>query len=430
MRNIGIFGLARTGIAAYEYLEASSSIPCNDAPKVICFDDSAHNRNYFSDRFGSSSLLDIEDEAWTKLDYIILSPGVPLHFPAPHKIVQIAKKFSIPLISDIELLYLDNPVSNYIAVTGTNGKSTTVALIGHILSKDYVIAGNIGIPSLSVPGKKGYVLELSSYQLDLLHSFKANIAVLLNVTMDHIDRHGSLEGYIEAKKRIYRNMGPKDSLIIAIDNDITREIYYSLKDNAPFQIHPISIKNAASNIPYNMYLQGEHNLENILASIRIAQILGYEEEEIFEKIKSFIGLKHRMEFVRNYKHIDFYNDSKATNSDSASKSLSTLNNIYWIAGGVSKEGGITSLVPLFSKVVKAYLFGECREEFAKTLALHNVDYCLYNTLAEALDEAFFDAKGDDRAKVNILLAPAAASFDQFKNFEERGEAFRQKVIAF
>lgn len=422
MKNIGIFGLARTGIAAYEYLL------CKDETKVICFDDLAYNRNNFSDRFGSSSLVDIEDELWTKLDYIILSPGVPLYFPNPHKIVQMASKFFIPLISDIELLYLDNPESNYIAVTGTNGKSTTTSLISHILSNDYVVAGNIGVPSLSVPGKKGYVLELSSYQLDLLDTFKTNIAVLLNVTMDHIDRHGSLEGYIEAKKRIYSNMGPEDSLVIAIDNDITREIYNSIKYNAPFQIHPISIKNFTKNIPYNVYLQGEHNLENILAAIEVAKILGYEEKEILEKVKSFIGLKHRMEFIRSYENIDFYNDSKATNADSVSKSLSALDNIYWIAGGVSKIGGITSLVPFFPKVKKAYLFGECKEEFAKTLELHNADYSLYNTLAEALERAFFDAKNDASEKVNILLAPSASSLDQFKNFEERGEMFRQIVI--
>lgn len=419
-RSIGIFGLARTGIATYEYLIGNSN--------VICFDDNLANRGNFIIKFGSSSIRDIENEAWTKLDYIVLSPGIPLHFPSPHRVVQIANKHSIPLISDIELLYLDNPDSNYIAVTGTNGKSTTTSLIGHILS-DYVVAGNIGVPSLSVPSRYGYILELSSYQLDLIDSFKANVAVLLNVTMDHIDRHGSMDLYIEAKKRIYRNMGKGDSLVIGIDNDVTREIYNSIKERSEFNIYPISIKNHPYNIPDNIFLQGNHNLENILAAIEVAKILGYKDYDILAKIQSFVGLKHRMEFVRSYKNIHFYNDSKATNADSASKSLSTLNNIYWIAGGVSKEGGINSLTSFFPRVRKAYLFGQSKEEFAKTLEVNNSSFDLFDSLKDALKQAVIDAKNDQCKDINILLAPAAASLDQFKNFEERGEVFTKLVLS-
>lgn len=421
-KSIGIFGLAKTGTSAYEYLK--------DSNKIVCFDDSAKNIDSFITKFGASAINDIDNPCWTNLDYIILSPGVPISFPKPHKIVEIASSHNIPLISDIDVLYLTNRESFYIAITGTNGKSTTTSLIGHILSDaNYAVAGNIGVPALSVSGRPGYILELSSYQLDITTFFKPNIAVLLNITKDHIDRHGSFEKYIEAKKKIFGNLGPNDFLVIAIDNPISNQIYNEIKLDAPFQIRSVSTKKHHLNIPYNIYLQGKHNLENILVSVEVAKILGYKEEYILKKIESFVGLKHRMEFIRTYQNIDFYNDSKATNADSASKSLSALENIYWIAGGVSKEGGINSLdKSLFQKIKKAYLIGESKEEFANTLKTHGVDFILCNNLEDALQKSFLDAKNDSANKVNLLLAPAAASFDQFKDFEERGEIFTKLVM--
>lgn len=413
MKKIGIFGLGKTGISAYEYLKQDN--------KVICYDDNEHNRKEFEGKFGTDALENIDDTAWTCLDYILLSPGVPLHFPVPHDIVKLAQANNIPLISDIELLYQANRGAKYIAITGTNGKSTTTALMGHILGDSYAIGGNIGVPVLDLPRSEGYVLELSSYQLDLLESFHANIAVLLNITPDHIDRHGSLENYIEAKKRIWSNMGPKDHLIIGVDNDITRRLYEEIKGKVPFALVPISIKDEVGDLPFNPYLLGDHNRENMLAAIAAAKIIGLPVASIKAKIADFVGLKHRMQFVRHYQNIDFYNDSKATNAEAASKSIAALDNVYWLAGGVPKEGGIESLSPLFSRIKKAYLFGEAKEQFARVLE-GKVQYEITEDMEGAILLAYRDALASG-VKANILLAPACASFDQFKNFEHRGDEF-------
>lgn len=465
MKKIGIFGLSKTGISSYEYLKLDN--------QLVCYDDSASNRQEFTDKFGSDALQNIDNPLWKELDYIILSPGVPLHFPEPHAIVKLAKEYDIPLTSDIELLYLARPKAQYIAVTGTNGKSTTTALIAHILGNDFIACGNIGVPALDlisappvheivIPAKVGlhehkkmdsrlhendkylgYVLELSSYQLDLLNTFHAHIAVLLNITPDHIDRHGSFENYIEAKKRIWRNMEKGDYLVICIDNEITNQIYEELKKTAKFNVIPVKAAVqeeingsiiTGSPRPYglaitdahNPYLLGSHNIENMLAATTVAKIMELSDEEISAKIKSFIGLKHRMQFVRTYQNIDFYNDSKATNAESASKSLAALDNIYWLAGGVAKEGGIESLNSLFPRIKKAYLFGEAKEEFARTLA-GKVDYVIMDDMKQALKLATKEALTAE-IKANILLAPACASFDQFKNFEHRGDEFIKMVI--
>lgn len=423
MKKIGIFGLGKTGISAYEYLHRHEK-PQPGTPEdyhIICYDDNDKNRKDFIAKFGPEPLKHIQDPEWQSLDYIVLSPGVPLHFPKPHDIVKLAQRYNIPITSDIELFYNANQEAKYIAITGTNGKSTTTALIGHILGESYGVGGNIGLPVLDLPQKKGYVLELSSYQLDLLCDFHANIAILLNITPDHIDRHGSLENYIEAKKRIWRNMGPKDHLIIGIDNDITGRIYNEIKGKMPFNIIPISIKDDIGDLPQNPYLLGDHNLENVIAAITAARITSISNSEIKSKLVSFIGLKHRMQFVINYQNINFYNDSKATNAEAASKSIAALDNIYWLAGGIAKEGGIESLAPLFSKIKKAYLFGESKDLFANTLK-GKIAYEQCEDMESAIKLAYRDALIDS-SKANILLAPACASFDQFKSFEHRGDEF-------
>ncbi len=428
MKKIGIFGLGKTGISAYEYLKRDNdrhceedSNPTSQSSNIICYDDNEQNRKEFEDKFGSGALKNIDDPAWTCLDYIILSPGVPLHFPAPHDIVKLARANNIPLTSDIELLYQANSEAKYIAITGTNGKSTTTALIAHILGPLFAVGGNIGVPVLDLPKSEGYVLELSSYQLDLLESFHANIAVLLNITPDHIDRHGSLENYIEAKKRIWRNMGPKDHLIIGVDNNITRKVYEEIKGKVPFALVPTSIKDEVGDLPFNPYLLGDHNRENMLVAIAAAKIIGLPDSAIKAKIADFVGLKHRMQFVRHYKNIAFYNDSKATNAEAASKSIAALDNIYLIAGGVPKEGGIESLNHLFCRIKKTYLFGEAKNLFARTLE-GKVEYEVAEDMKSAILLAYRDALASGKS-ANILLAPACASFDQFKNFEHRGDEF-------
>lgn len=437
-KTIGIFGLGKTGMAAYEALK--------DIAKAVCYDQQASSRETFTVKYGNHDLADLLDPRWINIDRLLLSPGIPLS----HEIVKIAQSHNIPITSDIDLLFEESrPQANFIAVTGTNGKSTTTALTGHILKSsgfDYPTGGNIGIPALSMElDKNGYVLELSSFQLDLLKNFKAKIAILLNITPDHLDRHGTIEQYIDAKKKIFVRMSEDSWIIINIDNERTKQIFEQLKKEniVPFStrqildrgvsiqdniiydniFEPINIR-----LPLNKYLRGNHNSENILAAYAASRIIGVAPEQIIAAINMFQGLPHRMQYIGNIQDIDFYNDSKATNSDAASKSISALDNIYWLAGGVAKESGIEELALLFNKIKKAYLFGQAKELFAKTLK-NKVDFVICEDLETAFNSAFDDACIDiSLERKNILLAPACASFDQFKSFEHRGEEFARLYI--
>ena len=437
-KKIGIFGLARTGEATYLALK--------DNAEVICWDDSDANKDRFSSKHNKEHLIPITDQAWTKLDYIILSPGVPTTFPEPHNIVKLAKDHNIPIMSDIDLLYLARPDAHYISVTGTNGKSTTTALIHHILKDHhYDMGGNIGTASLSMnPKAKGYVLELSSFQLDITHIFHSNITIILNITPDHIDRHGTLENYILSKKSLIDSVAKDGTAILNIDNKITRELYQDLhnerKDIHFIRFSTINIIDRGIcvkggkifddfsgtlkeyDLPSNKSLQGAHNFENIATAYAASIASGLKPEYILSKIATFVGLPHRMQFIGNKANIDFYNDSKATNAEAASKSIGALKNIYWLAGGVPKEGGIEDLVAsLPDHVKKAYLFGEAKELFAEQIGA-SLEVQICNDLDEAFDMAYRDALNDP-SHSNILLAPACASLDQFKNYEERGKRF-------
>ncbi|WP_341754825.1 UDP-N-acetylmuramoyl-L-alanine--D-glutamate ligase [Candidatus Tisiphia endosymbiont of Dioctria rufipes] len=438
-KNIGIVGLGKTGIAAWEVL--------NKVAKVICYDQASSSRDAFTKIYGSDSLVSLSDLQWQNLDKILLSPGIPLS----HDIVTMANSHNIPITSDIDLLFeevrLREPeVANFIGITGTNGKSTTTALTGHILQScgfDYQVGGNIGFPVLAMRlDSKGYVLELSSFQLDLLNSFKAKIVVLLNITQDHLDRHNNMQGYIAAKKKIFNRMDKDSFAIISVDNEITKNIFLELQKENRTNVVPISTYeilnkgiSICNNIIYdnifepitinlhnNNYLQGMHNQENIAASYTACRVIGVRSEQIIAAIGLFKGLPHRMQYVGTVQGINFYNDSKATNSMAASKSISSLDNIYWLAGGIAKEGGITELEPWFYKIRKAYLFGQDKDLFASFLN-GKVDYQICQDLTEDFNSAFRDAMEDMGGIKNILLAPACASYDQFKNFEERGNLF-------
>ncbi|WP_367364371.1 UDP-N-acetylmuramoyl-L-alanine--D-glutamate ligase [Candidatus Tisiphia endosymbiont of Nedyus quadrimaculatus] len=446
-KNIGIVGLGKTGIAAWEVL--------NKVAKVICYDQASSSRDAFTKIYGSDSLVSLSDLQWQNLDKILLSPGIPLS----HDIVTMANSHNIPITSDIDLLFeevrlRELEAANFIGITGTNGKSTTTALTGHILQFcgfDYQVGGNIGFPVLAMRlDSKGYVLELSSFQLDLLNSFKAKIVVLLNITKDHLDRHNNMQGYIAAKKKIFNRMDKDSFAIISVDNEITKNIFLELQKENRTNVVPISIYeilnkgiSICNNIIYdnifepitinlhnNNYLQGMHNQENIAASYAACRVIGARPEQIIAAIGLFKGLPHRMQYVGTVQklylnvptNINFYNDSKATNSMAASKSISSLDNIYWLAGGIAKEGGITELEPWFYKIRKAYLFGQDKDLFASFLN-GKVDYQICQDLTEAFNSAFRDAIEDTGGIKNILLAPACASYDQFKNFEERGELF-------
>ncbi|HJD59624.1 MAG TPA: UDP-N-acetylmuramoyl-L-alanine--D-glutamate ligase [Rickettsia endosymbiont of Omalisus fontisbellaquei] len=435
-QKIGIFGLGKTGMSVYEELQ--------DKYDIIVYDDLKANRDIFEELFGKSLIAALSDSRWQNLDKIVLSPGVPL----THEVVRIAHHFNISITSDIDLLFEKSKNLNFIAVTGTNGKSTTAALISHILNSnglDYPVAGNIGVPALKAKNSKdGYVLELSSFQLDLVKTFTAKIAVLLNITPDHLDRHQDMTGYIAAKSKIFARMDNSCYAVINIDNNYCHEVFIKLQQEQRIKLIPFSVTkilesgvsivdnkindnffdDSSFKLLFNKNLQGIHNCENIAASYAVAKIMGVESTKILESLSSFQSLPHRMQYIGSINNINFYNDSKATNAISAMQSIKALDNIYWLAGGIPKEGGIEEVKPYFGKIKKAYFYGQAKKIFADT-ALGIVDFVICDDLEQAFELAYKDACSDNaKVKVkNILLAPSCSSYDQFKNFEERGELF-------
>ncbi|AVP87670.1 UDP-N-acetylmuramoyl-L-alanyl-D-glutamate synthetase [Candidatus Phycorickettsia trachydisci] len=394
MKKLGILGLGKTGKAAYEYLK-------DTADTVVCWDDNMPNQ--------STSL---DDDVWKSLDYIIASPGINLK---GHKILELG----IPIIGDIDVLYLHNPDSIFIGITGTNGKSTTTALTSHI--SGFTACGNIGLPALKAPKSKGYVLEISSFQLDLIKFFKPKIAAILNISPDHLDRYGSMDNYITSKLSIAKNMDKDGYLLLNLDDSILSTY---VNDFSHTNVCTFSLKNKTADFVYQDYesnLVGEHNKYNILASSAICKLLSAQQIE--EKLKTFKGLSHRMEFVGKTNGISFYNDSKATNKESSQVALNALGNIFWLAGGRPKSGGIEGLD--LSNVQKAYFFGEARFAFGEYAKKLGKNYFIAETLDEALKCAIQDAKNG-----NILLSPACSSFDQFQNFEDRGDYFKNLVIKY
>lgn len=440
-KKIGIYGLGITGSATYNAI-------VDNAQSVIVWDDNSHNRDNFARNYYSSKLTALTDPLWSQLDAIIMSPGIPVH----HEIFKLANNRNIEVKSDIDILFEENSKSRFIGITGTNGKSTTTALIHHIVriaNLDYHIGGNIGLAALSIAfNRTGYILELSSFQLELSQKFKANIAVLLNIAPDHLDRHLTMDNYVGAKQKIIENLAAGGFGIINVDNKLTKEIYNNYKGNIQYdkqlisistqEIQPtpgiaiinnkiidnISNEQIILELATNRSLQGTHNQENIAASYAVCRLLDIEIQMILEAIKSFKGLPHRAEYLGSIDQVGFYNDSKATNADAAAKSLSFLENIYWLVGGIAKEGGISTLTPYFNKIKKAYIFGQDSNLFAESLS-NQVDYEIFRNMQDATIAAYNNAKVNDTNQTNILLAPAAASYDQFKNFEHRGELFRE-----
>ena len=429
-KKIGIFGLGLTGRSAFSALDKV-------AKTILCWDDLEANRNNFISQSGSQSLKDITEKDWQSLDKVIISPGVP----QSHSIFLLIKKYNILISSDIDLFIEENPQSKIIAITGTNGKSTTTALIGHILNKaglDYHVGGNIGLPVLMLPqGAAGYVLELSSFQIDLLENFNPFISILLNITQDHLDRYGTFEEYSKSKFRAFQGDGIK---IIGIDSDKSREFYNHLREEGERKLIPISSSSSNDGIichseqlldnffnrdayalPELQYLKGKHNQENIAAAFAACRALGLAPLEIIESISSFNGLKHRFQYLGTKNNISFYNDSKATNATSAACSLVSLNNIFWLAGGIFKEKSLSPIDFGLKNVKKAYLFGKDKLLFANHLE-NKIEYTICTTMKEAFECAIKDAQMI-KENTNILLAPACASYDQFKNFEDRGNQF-------
>mgnify|MGYP000114932306 CR=1 FL=1 len=451
-RTVAVFGLGRTGVTAALSLVAGGAT-------VLGWDDNRATREAAQQK--GVPISNLEKADWSAIDDFVLSPGVPHRLPEPHWSAKLAEDAGVSVICDIEILAREVAAKpersrpKIIAITGTNGKSTTTSLIGHILTscgKDAQIGGNIGRGVLDLDRMHSgtyYVIELSSYQLERTYSLRANAAVFLNLSPDHLDRHGSLEDYGLAKQSVFANQTKDDTVIVGVDDTYGKTLCTQLKVRNGRNIVPISARRAIghgvsvlggklfSNMAKKSVevcdlrkaaaLEGRHNWQNAAAAYAAVSSLGLDPKEIGEAILSFPGLAHRMETVGTLRNVRFVNDSKATNADAARQALASYKSIYWIAGGVAKEGGIEPLKDLFGNVQEAYLIGDAAEEFASTLSAEKRPNQIKKTLEMALLCATKDALESGAENPIVLLSPACASFDQFKNFEIRGDAFRSQA---
>ena len=451
-RTVAVFGLARTGLAAARALMAGGA-------KVALWDDKAASRD--AAQAEGFDLVDLTQADWSQFAALMLSPGVPLTHPAPHWTVERASAYGVEILGDVELFARavnatpEHKRPKVIAITGTNGKSTTTALIGHVCAaagRDVRIGGNIGFGVLGLGEMHAgavYVLELSSYQLDLTSSLKPDVAIMLNVSPDHLDRHGGMEGYVAAKRRILLNQEKGDTAVIGVDDPWGQRICTEITAANRRTIVPISASKAIGRGVYVLdgllydatgeraveivdlkrarSLPGRHNWQNAAAAYAAARALGVPAEEVAQHLKSFPGLAHRMETVGVAGKVRFVNDSKATNADAARQAMSSYPKFFWIAGGVPKAGGIEALENLFPRIARAYLIGEAAPAFAQTLR-GKAPAIVCETMACAVNAAFADAAASGEDAI-VLLSPACASFDQYADFEQRGDDFRAAVEA-
>lgn len=443
-KNIGIFGLDKAGIKCYESLY--------NVANIICFDDNGSVRDSFAEKYGSDNLIEITDAKWKTLDKIVLSPTIPI----THAIFKLASSEGVPINCDIDLFYEEiisvNKRVNIVAVTGTNGKSTTTSLIAHILKENKRNSLH-GVPVSTLDlTADDYIFEISASQLDLLKCFKPKVAILLNISIDHLDKYGTIENYTAAKYNIFDRMDKECYAIINVDNEITKMLYDRLLDEDRTNVVPMHAAKLMENgvcihddnihdnldqaesehkymLPKNQHLQGPHYHEDILAAYSACRILRLTEpENILAAIKVFNGLPHTLQYIDTIEHseteIKFYNDSKATNVAAACCALAALDNIYWLAGGIAKQPTISELEfePFHSKIRKAYFFGSDKQILAAALK-GKVNFCIFDNLNEAFNAAVVDAKKDSTKIKTILLAPACSAQDQFKDTEDRGDFF-------
>jgi UDP-N-acetylmuramoylalanine--D-glutamate ligase len=450
-QRVAVFGLARSGIA-------SALALADGGADVLCWDDGEGARA----AAGTAGLavVDLASADWSGLAALVLAPGVPLTHPKPHWTVEKARAAGVPVIGDIELFFRERakstPGSPVIAITGTNGKSTTTALVAHVLraaGRDVQMGGNIGVGILALePPAAGrvHVIEMSSFQIDLTPTLNPTVGILMNLSPDHLDRHGDMETYAAVKARL---VAGADHPVIGIDDDWCHDICDRLRMSARGWVDMFSVKGRVSSGwyaegavlhsrapwagrfgPYATVegigsLRGAHNAQNALAASIAAMILELSPDDIQAGLRSFPGLAHRMEQVGRVGRALFINDSKGTNADSTEKALASFaGDVHWIVGGVMKEGGIEPLVPLFPRVAKAYLIGASSDAFARTLE-GRVAYERCGTLEVAVLAAARDAGASAAAEAVVLLSPACASYDQYKSFEHRGDHFRVLVAA-
>ena len=453
-QKVAVLGLGRSGLATAAALQAGGAIP-------LVWDDNEKSRTIATGK--GYTLLDLtrNDALKGGVSALITSPGIPPLYPEPHPAVTNALRAGVPVDNDIGLFFRSFATPEWseferapriIAVTGSNGKSTTSALLHHILqeaNKPCQLAGNIGRAVLDIePAHDGevVVLELSSYQTELARSLTPDIAVFTNLSPDHLDRHGGIGGYFAAKRRLFAEGGP-DRSVIGVEEAEGRFLANQMAaGRADDQVIRISTLEKLTGAGWSVFarkgflseyrkgrqvgaidlrkmpgLPGVHNHQNACAAYAAVRTLGVAPKVIERALRSFKGLPHRCQIIGDRDGVVFVNDSKATNADSAGKSLSAFNRVRWIAGGQAKEGGINALAPHLGHVTKAYLIGQSAKEFAKSLG--NVPHELCETMEKAVRQAANDASSGDV----VLLAPAAASFDQYDNFEQRGDDFARIV---
>ncbi|WP_029009583.1 UDP-N-acetylmuramoyl-L-alanine--D-glutamate ligase [Azospirillum halopraeferens] len=439
---VAVMGLGKSGLATARALMASGA-------EVWAWDDNAAGRD--KARGEGIPLVDLTTADLSELTTMVWSPGIAHTHPRPHPVAVRARAAGLELVCDIELLARSERDAAYVGITGTNGKSTTTALIGHIFAeagRRVAVGGNLGTPVLTLPamGSAGtYVLEMSSYQLELTLSITWDVAVLLNITPDHLDRHGGMDGYVAAKRSIFHRQTRPRTAVIGVDDPQCRAIFEDLKAAGDQIIRPVS---ATGREPGGVYaldgwlwddtagrhervadltafraLPGRHNHQNAAAAYAACTAAGIPAATVVAAMKSFPGLAHRQQLVREIGGVRFVNDSKATNADAAEKALATYEAIYWILGGQAKDTGLDGLEPHLGTVRHAFLIGEAQERFAAWLDARGVPYTRCGTLDVAVPRAAAMAAEERRPGATVLLSPACASWDQFANFEARGDAF-------
>jgi UDP-N-acetylmuramoylalanine--D-glutamate ligase len=449
-KTVAVFGLGASGLASCRALKAGGA-------KVIAGDDDADNVATAAQ--AGFITADLRSVSWTNFAALILTPGAPLTHPSPHWCVLMAQQAAVEVIGDIELFCRERrrnaPDAPFVAITGTNGKSTTTALIAHLMrfaGYDTQMGGNIGTAILSLePPRMGrvHVIEMSSYQIDLAPSLDPSTGILLNISEDHIDRHGTLARYAAVKERLVAGVQPQGTAIVGVDDGFGRNIADRI-DRAGKRVVRVSVRNPLADGIYVEHetvvrasgaarneiarlggigsLRGLHNAQNAACAAACALAMGIGIDVLQNGLRSFPGLAHRMEQVGRRGNVLFVNDSKGTNADAAAHALSSFSDIFWIAGGKPKAGGITGLADYFPRIRKAYLIGEAAQEFSGTLG-DRVPHEISETLAVAVASAARDAEASGLADPVVLLSPACASFDQYRNFEIRGAAFRDLVTA-
>jgi UDP-N-acetylmuramoylalanine--D-glutamate ligase len=450
-RTVAVFGLGLSGLASCRALAAGGAA-------VAAWDDGAAAREAAAK--AGVTVEDLAQADWSRFAALVLAPGVPLTHPEPHWTVRRAREAGVEIVGDIELYARERarsaPDAPFIAITGTNGKSTTTALTAHILKsagRDVQMGGNIGtaVLALEPPAPaRCHVIEMSSFQIELTPTLKPTVGILLNVTPDHLDRHGTMEAYAGIKARL---LAEAQHPVVGEDDDWCRDIAERLRLAGRGWVDILS---ARTRVRHGWYaqgttlvtgapwtgpagafadlkgigaLRGRHNIQNALAASAAAMSLGVPAAEVARALATFPGLHHRLEEIGRIGAAVFINDSKATNADSAATALASFErNVFWILGGRPKQGGIVSLVPFFPRVARAYLIGEATEEFAATLD-GKVPFERCGTLDRAVSAAAAGAAQSGAPEPVVLLSPACASFDHYRNFEVRGDAFRALVAA-